>query len=102
MSGTQFTRHGPHLTVKPEGRLDLPGAAALEKELTPQLAGAQTVTMDLEGVEYITSAGLRLLMIVDQEMEARRGGMKVIHANEAVLGVFRIAGLMYSLDIEAD
>ena len=68
--------------------------AQLEKELEPYLADVNLIVMDFSGVEYISSAGLRVLMRLEQETENRGGEVQVTHAHEGVLKVFELAGFM--------
>lgn len=79
------------LTLAPAGRLDTNTAPELEAEL--KLDGVKEVVFDLVGLEYISSAGLRVLMTAHKAMAAAEGGMKVLHPNAMVRGVFEITGL---------
>lgn len=85
-------KQGTTLNVRPEGRLDAIRSPQLEKELGPYLAHTDLIVMDFSGVEYISSAGLRMLMILEQKMEQRDSEVQVTHANESVLKVFALAG----------
>ena len=100
MASTIFKKNGTLLTVRPEGRLDLVSAPPLETEIQQYLDGVRKVIMDFEDVEYITSAGLRLLVSVDRVMSERGGDIKVIHANRNVIDVFSLVNLTDMLDVE--
>ena len=82
-----------------EGKLDTLTAPDLEKELKESLDGVSKLTLDFEKLEYISSAGLRVL-ITAQKMMSKQGSMKLIHVNEIVQEVFEITGLADSMDIE--
>lgn len=80
-----------HLTVKVDGRLDTNTAPELEAGLS--LDGVSDVTFDFADLEYISSAGLRVLMNVYKGMMASGGRMVVLNPNETVKGVFDMTGL---------
>ena len=79
------------LTVTLAGRLDTNTAPELEAEL--KLDGVKEVVFDFAALDYISSAGLRVLLAVQKTMMSSGGKMSVAHANEMVRGVFQITGL---------
>ena len=87
------------LTVAVEGRLDTVTAPDLERELQADLANVTDLTLDFANLEYISSAGLRVLLSAHKAM-AGKGGMKVIHVNEVVQEVFEVTGFSDILTIE--
>lgn len=91
--------NGNALEIAVEGRLDTMTAPELEKELNQSLAGAETLTLDFSKLEYISSAGLRVLLTAHKAMSAK-GGMKVTHVNEVVQEVFEVTGFADILTIE--
>ena len=86
------------LTLKIEGRLDTNTAPELESEL--KLDGVKEVVFDFSGLEYISSAGLRVLMVTHNAMAASSGTMKILHPNSMVLGIFGITRLDSVFSIE--
>ena len=84
-------KDGATLTISVVGRLDTNTAPELEAEM--KLDDAEELVFDLVGLEYISSAGLRVLMGAQKTMSARGGKMKVVNANAMVRGVFDITGL---------
>lgn len=92
------TQNGTNLTVALEGRLDTTTAPELEKELKASLDGIITLTLDLAKLDYISSAGLRVLLSAHKTM-MKQGGMKVVNANEMVMEVFEVTGFSDILDI---
>ena len=82
-----------------EGRLDTTTAPELEKELKSDMDGAVGLTMDFSRLDYISSAGLRVLLSAHKAM-SRKGGMKVTNVNEIVREVFDVTGFSDILDIE--
>ena len=80
------------LNVQPEGRMDTVRTPLLDRELQPHLDGIREIVMDFSRVEYISSSGLRLLLWLEQTLEDRGGELRLIHANEAVMKIIRLAG----------
>ena len=87
------------LTVALEGRLDTTTAPELEKALTEALDGVETLIIDLAKLEYISSAGLRVLLSAQKRM-MKQGGMKVTHVNETIMEIFEVTGFSDILTIE--
>ena len=82
-----------------EGRLDTTTAPELEAVLNEVLPVAKALTFDLEKLEYISSAGLRLILKAQKAMN-QQGSMKIIHVPAAVMEVFDITGFADFLTIE--
>ena len=79
------------LTLKVEGRLDTNTSPELEEQL--KLDGVTEIRFDFSGLEYISSAGLRVLMTAHKAMAACGGKMSVVNPNAIVKGVFDITGM---------
>ncbi|HBI51697.1 MAG TPA: anti-sigma factor antagonist [Ruminococcaceae bacterium] len=94
-----MNRDGNHLTVALEGRLDTLTAPGLEKKLEPALDGVEKLVMDFEKLEYISSAGLRVLLTAMQIMEDQ-GEMTVKNVCPEVMDVFEVTGFIDDLTIE--
>ena len=90
---------GSSLTLALEGRLDTTTAPELEAELKDSLDGVETLTLDFSKLDYISSAGLRVLLSAHKKMSTA-GGMKVTHVNEIVQEVFEVTGFSDILTIE--
>ena len=82
-----------------EGRLDTTTAPDLERELKSDIDGITALTMDFSKLDYISSAGLRVLLSAHRAMNGK-GGMKVTNVNEMVREVFDVTGFADILDIE--
>ena len=91
--------NGTTLTVALEGRLDTVTAPDLEAVLKEELDKAEALVFDFSKLEYISSAGLRVLLSAHKAM-ASKGGMKVTHVNEIVGEVFDVTGFSDILNIE--
>ena len=90
---------GTHLEVAVEGRLDTMTAPELEAALAKSMDQAETLTLDFSNLNYISSAGLRVLLTAHKTM-SRKGGMKVLHVNDIVQEVFDVTGFADILTIE--
>ena len=95
----QKEQKGNALTLTLEGRLDTVTSPELEKELKASLDGADTLTLDFAKLDYISSAGLRVLLSAHKQMSAK-GGMKVVNVNEIVKEVLDVTGFSDILTIE--
>ena len=90
---------GTELGVSLTGRLDTTTAPELEKELKDSLDGVSALTLDFSGLEYISSAGLRVLLAAQKIMN-KQGEMKVAHVNETIMEIFEVTGFSDILTIE--
>lgn len=79
------------LTVVIEGRLDTTTAPQLEAELKESLKGITTLVIDMSALEYISSAGLRVLLSAQKIMN-KQGEMKVAGASETIMEIFEVTG----------
>ena len=82
-----------------EGRLDTTTAPELEKELRDSIDGVSALTLDFTDLEYISSAGLRVLLAVQKIMN-KKGEMKVSHVNETIMEIFEVTGFSDILSID--
>ncbi len=95
----QKAMNGSTLEIALEGRLDTVTAPELEAELKQSMDGAESLVFDFSKLDYISSAGLRVLLSAHKVM-SRKGGMKVTHVNEIVQEVFDVTGFSDILTIE--
>lgn len=93
------TAEAGKLTISLEGRLDTGTAPQLESELKSSLDGVTTLVLDFAGLEYISSAGLRVLLGA-QKVMAKQGGMVIRNVNEVISEVFEVTGFVDILNIE--
>ena len=93
------TQNDSTLLIALEGRLDTTTSPDLEKELKEVLPGVTELTLDLEKLEYISSAGLRVLLAAQKTM-SKQGAMKLINVNEIIMEIFEITGFSDILTIE--
>ena len=95
----QKTVSGTTLTVALEGRLDTTTAPKLEEKLLGSVDGITRLVFDVEKLEYISSAGLRVLLAM-QKLMNQQGEMVLQNVNEAVMEVFEVTGFSDILRIE--
>lgn len=95
----QKTLSGTTLMVALEGRLDTTTAPKLEEELRSSVDGITRLVFDVEELEYISSAGLRVLLAM-QKLMNQQGEMVLQNVNEAVMEVFEVTGFSDILRIE--
>lgn len=92
-------RRETELTVALAGRLDTTTSPELEQKLRENLPGVTELVLDLADLEYISSAGLRVLLGA-QKIMMKQGSMKLTHVNETVMEIFEVTGFVDILTIE--
>lgn len=93
-------RNGEKLTIELSGRLDTVTSPKLSEIVDEELEGINNLEMDLKDLEYLSSAGLRVLLAAYKKMQAVNGVMTVSNAGEAVREVFKITGFDRTLGIK--
>lgn len=93
------TRNGSELTIALDGRLDTTTAPELDQVLNESLGEITSLVFDLEKLVYISSAGLRSLL-VSQKVMNKKGSMKIRNANPSVMEVFTVTGFSDILTFE--
>ena len=91
---------GDSLTVHIKGDLNVKTSPILEEELTKSISGVKELVLDFAEVEYISSAGLRVLLAMEKTMRRQQGKMKLQHVNPAVKEIIRLAGFLQVMHIE--
>ena len=91
--------NGSELTIMVEGRLDTVTAPILEKEMKDNIAGVEKLVLDFASLDYISSAGLRVVLAAQKIMN-EQGEMIVKNVNETVNEIFEITGFCDVLTIE--
>ena len=90
---------GEKLEITLEGRLDTTMAPQLEAVMKETLDQVTELTLDFEKLEYISSAGLRVLLSA-QKLMSKKGGMKLIHVGDLIKEIFEVTGFCDILTIE--
>ena len=91
--------NGDMATLVVSGRLDMQMAPELEKELDSVLDGIKDLTLDMSALEYVSSAGLRVILKAQKTMNVQ-GSMKLTGVNDTIMEVFDITGFLDILTIE--
>ena len=91
--------NGDTVTLIVSGRLDTQTAPELEAELDSVLSGIKDLTFDMTNLEYVSSAGLRVILKAQKAMNAQ-GSMKLTGVNDSIMEVFDITGFLDILTIE--
>ena len=95
----EIKRNTEETIIKLAGRLDTTTAPALDKTINEDVADAKNLVLDLKELEYISSAGLRVLLGAQKKMQ-KIGSMKVTNVCEEVMEVFEMTGFADILVIE--
>ena len=82
-----------------KGRLDTGSAPQLEQALRKSLDGVRELTLDFGKLDYISSAGLRVLLSAHKQM-SRQGSMKLTNVGESILEIFEVTGFSEILTVE--
>ena len=93
------TLEGTALTLALEGRLDTTTSPELEETLAASLDGVDSLVFDFARLDYLSSAGLRVLLSAQKRMN-KQGSMKLRNVNDTVREVFEITGFADFLTIE--
>ncbi|MBP9987990.1 MAG: STAS domain-containing protein [Ruminococcus sp.] len=93
------TANGNELNIAIEGRLDTMTAPQLEAEIKDSINGIESLTLDFSKLEYVSSAGLRVLL-ASQKIMNSQGSMKILNVSEDIMEVFEITGFSEILTIE--
>ena len=93
------TSEGTKRTLALEGRLDTTTAPQLEAEIKGALTGVTELVLDFSQLEYLSSAGLRVLLAAQKAMN-KQGSMVIRHVNETILEIFEVTGFLDILTIE--
>lgn len=87
-----YDTEGGKLICKVSGKLDSATVGDLEKDIIPKVYVADEVVMDFADLEYISSAGARLLLLIQKKLLKRNGNLYVKNSNDFVLDVFNKTG----------
>ena len=93
-------RDGNNVNLALEGRLDTTTAPQLEEALKENMDGVETLTLDMEKLEYVSSAGQRVLLAAQKSMNAAKGTMVLRNVCDDIKEVFEITGFCDILTIE--
>ena len=92
-------KNGTKLTFEIAGRVDTSTAPQLESAIKEEISGVKELVFDMDKVEYISSAGLRVLLSSQKTMN-NQGTMKLINVNYEIMEIFEVTGFTDILTIE--
>ena len=95
----EIKKNAERTVIEIAGRLDTITAPSLDKVINEDIGDAKNLVLDVKGMEYISSAGLRVLLGAQKKMQ-KIGSMKVINVSEEVMDVFEMTGFADILVIE--
>ena len=95
----RLNKDGTHLYAELRGRIDTSTSTEAENILIPAIEGVDDLVLDFKDVEYISSAGLRVLLLIYKQM-SRQGTMKLVNVNEVVREVLEITGFLDIMNVE--
>ena len=95
----EIKRNAEETTIELVGRLDTTTAPALDKTISEDVGDTKKLVLDIKGLEYISSAGLRVLLGAQKKMQ-KIGTMKLVNVREEVMEVFEMTGFADILTIE--
>ena len=95
----EIKRNAEETIIELAGRLDTITAPSLDKAISNNIEGVKSLVLDFKNLEYISSAGLRVLLSAQKKMQ-KIGAMKVINVCEEVMEVFEMTGFADILTIE--
>lgn len=96
----EIRKNETETVIEIEGRVDTITAPQLDHAIQQIINDTKNLVLDVKGLEYISSAGLRVLLSAQKKMQ-KTGSMKVIHVCEPVMEVFEMTGFVDILTIEA-
>ena len=95
----EIKKNADEAIIEVAGRLDTITAPALDKAINEDIGDATSLVLDVKGMEYISSAGLRVILSAQKKMQ-KIGSMKVINVCEEVMEIFEMTGFADILVIE--
>ena len=95
----EIKKNVDELVLEITGRVDTITAPTLDKTINENLANVKSLILDLKGLEYISSAGLRVLLSAQKKMQ-KNNVMKVINVSDEIMDIFEMTGFVDKLTIE--
>ena len=89
-----------YLKVTVKGRLDTNTAPELEKTILEEMESINKLDLDFSDLDYISSAGLRVVLMLHKTLSAKKGVLKILHPKEEVMDVFDMTGFSSFLNNE--
>ena len=94
----EIKKNAKEITLELTGRLDTITAPVLEKTIADNIGGIKSLILDMKGLEYISSAGLRVLLGAQKKIQ-KTGSMKLVNVCEAIMEILEMTGFADILEI---
>lgn len=88
------------ITISLEGRLDKLSSPILEEEMKKEIEKKKDIVIDFKDLEYISSAGLRILIASEKELKSMGKTMEIINVNDDVMSILNVTGFIYILNVK--
>lgn len=96
---TTFEQSDSILTVKPEGRIDTKTSPILESDIQKYIDSTDNMVLDFTNVDYISSAGMRVLLALHKKLNKKGGTFKVINVKDSILDIFNLVGFSNMVEV---
>ncbi len=96
------TRMDNSLVIELVGRLDMNTSESTGKDILAELTGIELLELDLSALDYISSAGLRIILSIQKYLQTQNGKLTLTHPKDDVMEVFEITGFTDILNIVRD
>lgn len=96
---TTFEQSGSILTVKPEGRIDTKTSPILESDIQKYIDSTDNIILDFTNVDYISSAGMRVLLALHKRLKKKGGTLKVINVKDSIYDIFKLVGFHSMVEV---
>ena len=88
------------ITIQLEGRLDKLSSPTLEEEMNRELEKKKNIVIDFKNLEYISSAGLRILIASEKQLKTIGKTLEIINVNDDVMSILNVTGFIYILNVK--
>ena len=88
------------ITIQLEGRLDKLSSPVLEEEMNKELEKKKDIVIDFKNLEYISSAGLRILIASEKQLREIGKTLEIINVNDDVMSILNVTGFIYILNVK--
>ena len=88
------------ITIFLEGRLDKLSSPVLEEEMNKELEKKKDIVIDFKNLEYISSAGLRILIASEKQLKTIGKTLEIINVNDDVMSILNVTGFIYILNVK--
>jgi anti-sigma B factor antagonist len=97
----EITRHATHAVVTFEGAIDGKTAPEAQAAIAPALAEFAVLVLDLSGVSYMSSAGLRVLLLIHRQLTTKKGKAVLVGLNDSLAETMRVTGFLQFFETHA-